>query len=173
MLEFQLIEKALLQDRRFPMQESKFLQVGPDDNTLEICLNKVEGLSGRPPSVRQNRNTFFDCHDCPYRLSCKKGKRIINGNLCYDSTFFHKIILLANASLLGENCISSIVSFLPPFGSLVLFVCKEEDKKPLNDFSFALSDIRSKINLNELEIQSITNMRVDKEDIMCLIVSKR
>jgi hypothetical protein len=167
---FELIEKVLSQDR-FLNQENKILLVGPEDNTMEIFLRSIPDDTNGLFLTKPDKGVFYDCDNCKYRFICRKGKYITNGKLGYQADCFHRIFLLANSKLESKNPIQNITPLLSPNGQIILFVCNDNNR--LNDFSYRVEEITPSINLNELEIQSITNMKNGKDSVMCLIASKR
>jgi hypothetical protein len=167
----QLIEKILYQDR-YLNNANKILQVGPDKSTLEICLKAINSENVGTIRKSNDKTIFYDCNQCAYRFICKKGKSIISGQLPYQSTRFHKIILLANSDLTKKSSISNIMPSLHLKGNLVMFV-HNKGSEPTNKFSFSVEDIIPQINLNKLEIQSIINMQYGSNKLMCLIAVKK
>ena len=174
MEQFRLINRVLKHERNLN-ERNQILQIGPGNNTLEIFLNQLTAEECQLQHLRKNQDLFCDCNNCQYRFSCKKGKLILQGKLQYKHQKFHKVILLASSGLNNENKLEQVLSLLDDKGEMIVFVHNRKvNKIPKPDqLSYAIDDIIPQINMNAMDVQSITNMSLGKDMVMCLIASKK
>ena len=168
-----LLELALNQVRNISKND-QILQVGPDKDTTEFTITPA--MNNQEAKTGYFRfKTCNDCSGCPYYLACKKRIALKNGRLPYKANAFDKVLLLADSNYRKESLLNDAVKVLKTKGQLILFA-KGKNANNFsveNSFCFSVEDIVSQINLNLLEIESISTIRVTKTTTaMCLVASK-
>ena len=174
MEQFRLIDRVLKYERNLN-EKNQILQIGPGNDTLEIFLNQVTAEEYQLQHLRKNKDVFCDCNNCHYRFSCKKGKHIEQGELQYKHQRFNKVILLASSGLKKENRLEQALSLLDDKGEMIVFVHNRKINKVHgpDKLSYAIDDIVPQINMNAMDVQSITNLSLGKETVMCLVANKK
>lgn len=141
--------KELIYKHLFEMKDNcRFLSIGPDEVTTEFRSVAYKGMKK-------------DCESCPFSFECAKSRTICNGRLNYNSQFFDKIFIYAEAFPFIDNKFDEILRVLNIRGEIIALVNKDKSNKCIeSDLYLSEMDVFVKqINDQKLTIKSISTLK--------------
>ncbi len=147
------------------------LQIGPGRNTYEIAATPDVGAGDRM-TIRQQSHKI--CNMCPFRVECKKGRKICDHQLPYGRYFFDKIIIHAKANLEQEDLFNEADRILKVGGQIIVFMStgKNSGNQILRNFCFHSDGIIEQLNRHHWAIKSASAFRLSSSVAVCLTASK-
>ena len=152
----------------------RILQIGPGRNTYEIAATPDAGAGVQIIIRQQPDKTSRYCNTCPFRVVCKKGKKICDRQLPYGRCFFDKIIIHAKANLQQEDLFNEAGRVLKDGGQVVVFMStgKDSGNQILRDFCFHPDGIIKQLNRHHWAIKSASAFRLSSSVAVCLTASR-
>lgn len=171
-MDLNIIDTAL-KEGKYLFDENDVLQIGPAEETLEICVKSVLNRNNHLSNFAHNKACIRNCKNCPYRTTYKKGNSIVNGCLLQPERKYDRVILLANSDLPKHKTIQKSIELLKSKGNVLVFAQNTNNVHNQEPFCFDIDKITSQINENGLIIESITKNRINSGAIvLCIIASK-
>ena len=133
------------------------------------------GVENRMETRQQSDGAGFYCNRCPFRVECKKGRKICHHQLPYGKCFFDKIIIHAKANLEQKNLFDEANRILKDGGQVIIVfmsIGRNSGNQILKDFCFQSDGIIEQLNIHHLAIKSASAFRFSSSAAMCLTASK-